>query len=127
MGNLGWYQTMATVTKTLGGPKKALTIVGTGMAIAGYGVFRGVEAGSKALYRLAVKNRDAQCLTKGLTFTVEEDADAGGGLVLRAGSEYRVMECDGGAVQIEVIGDADSPYFVSESLLSSISEYPSRD
>ena len=114
MGNLGWYQTMTSVTKALGGPKKALAIVGTGVAVVGYGVFRGVEAGGKK----------EPCSTKGSSFVVTADAEAGGGLVLRAGMEYRVLECDDDAVQIEVIGDGSNPYFVSGSLLSSISDYP---
>lgn len=124
MGNLGLYQTLTTVTKALGGPKKALVIVGTGVAVAGYGVFRGVEAGGKKLFRVAVARRNAPCQAAGLTFTVAADAEAGGGLTLLAGNEYRVLECDGDAIQIEVLGDDDNPYFVSGELLSAVSDFP---
>ena len=127
MGNLGWYQTMTAVTKALGGPGKALAVVGTGIALAGYGVFRGVEAGGKQIYRLAVKNRSAPSSTEGQIFTVIEDGEAGGGLTLHPGDEVHILECDGDAILIEVLGDAHNPYFVSGALLASISDFHAAD
>jgi len=127
VGNLGWYQTMTTVAKALGGPGKALAIVGTGIALAGYGVVRGIETGGKKLYRVVVENRSAPCPTKGQIFVVVADGEAGGGLTLTAGDEFRVLECDGDAILVEVLGDADNPYFVSGELLGSISDFPATD
>lgn len=115
---------MTTVTKALGGPKKAIAIVGTGVAIVGYGVIRGLEAGGKKIHRIAASARHVPCPTVGRTFTVAADAEAGGGLTFRTGEKYRVLACDGDAIQIEVIGRPDNPYFVSGELLPSISDYP---
>ena len=45
----------------------------------------------------------------------------------RVGDEYRVLECDGDAILIEVLGDPGSPYFVSSKFLRSVSDFPQED
>lgn len=37
---------------------------------------------------------------------------------------FRVLECDGDAVLVEVVGNTDNPHFVSRAFLVSISAFP---
>ncbi|GAA3122833.1 hypothetical protein GCM10020254_82420 [Streptomyces goshikiensis] len=116
--------------KSLGGPTKATVIVGSGVATGGYVVLRCAEAGVKKAVKAskaALAKRNAPCATKDQVFKVVSDGRDDSGLRLSAGDEYRVMDCDGDAVQIEVLGGADNPYFVSAGFLRSISGFPAED
>ncbi len=123
MSNLGGYQTMTTVVKALGGPKKAATIVGGGLLFAGAALYVG---GHKVVTTVIsrIKQRSEPCPTKGEVFTVVSDGDASNGLTLHSGDEYRVLECDGDAILVEVIGRGDNPHFVSGEFLTSVSGFP---
>lgn len=125
VGNLGLYQTITQVVKTLGGPKKAMVIVGSAVAFGGYLVLRGAEAGAKkgvTMLRAALK-ADAPCPMEGQLFAVTSDGEDGGGLKVCAGDQYRVLECDGDAILIELLGDPKNPYFVSGEFLATISGF----
>lgn len=128
MSNLGLYQTMTTVIKAVsnvaGSPGKAVALVAVGIGATGYGVFRGAEAGGKAIYRTVTKLRATSDPLVGRLFTIATEADAGSGLTLHAGDEVLVLERDGDAVLVEVSGGADNPYFVSGELLALISDFP---
>jgi hypothetical protein len=118
MSNLGVYQTLTTIAKKAGGPTRLVAII----AVGGYGILRASEAGAKRAVR-TIKERSAPCATKGQVFRVTSEGNAGGAK-MRVGDEYRVLECDGDAILIEVLGDLDSPYFVSSKFLSSVSDFP---
>ncbi|MFJ9597937.1 hypothetical protein ACIRS3_34975 [Streptomyces virginiae] len=123
MGNLGGYQTITTLAKKVGGPG-ALAIV---TAVGGWAIGRSAEAGGKSIFRAAKaasKKRNAACSTKGQVFDVVSDSEDGKGLALRAGDQYRVMECDGEAILIEVLGGTNNPYFTSAQFLASVSGFP---
>ena len=127
MSNLGGYQKIVEVVKTLGGPKKAAAIVGSAVAVAGYGALRGVEAGVKkgiAASRAALEERNTPCPTKGQLFKVSSDGKEGSGLTLKAGDEYRVLDCDKDAILIEVLGASHNPHVVSGGFLATISGFP---
>jgi len=121
MSNLGRYQAMTTIAKKVGGPTvlAAMTFVG------GYLVLRPAEAGAKKAARV-IKGRSAPCATKGKVFRVHAVGEESG-LQIRVGDEYRVLECDGDAILIEVLGDPHNPYFVSSRFLRSISDFPPDD
>lgn len=119
MSNLGSYQVMTVIAKRVGGPWVLTTLV----ALGGWVVGRGAEAGGKVLWKRA-KRRPASAQSSVGVFTVTTEADCGSGLTLRKGDEIRVLEGDGDAVLIEVVGDADSPYFVSAETLTRISGFP---
>ena len=125
MGNLGFYEKMTTLAKKFGGPKKLLAVV----VVTSYAVLRPVEAavkkGVKEVVR-AMKKRSAPCATKGLVFRATSDGEASG-VKIRVGDEYRVLECDGDAILIEVLGDPNNPYFVASKFLRSISDFPQDD
>lgn len=59
-----------------------------------------------------------------MDFAVSSPGEDGSGLTLRAGDEYRVLECDGDAVLIEVLNDRGNPYFVSGEFLRKVSDFP---
>jgi len=121
MGNLGAYQAMTAIAKKVGGP----IVLGAMTFVSGYVVIRPVEAGAKKVAR-AIKKRSVPCATKGQVFRATSDGDHSG-LKIRAGDAYRVLECDGDAILIEVLGDHGSPYFVSSTFLRSVSDFPQDD
>lgn len=119
MGNLGDYQTMTTLAKKMGGPKVfAASLVLSGVAIGS--ARTKVVAASKAV----LARRGESCPTKGMHFKIVADAVDGSGAKFRAGGEYRVLECDGDAILIEIVGDQDNPYVVSSEFLATVSSYP---
>lgn len=123
MGNLGLYQVMTSVAKKVGGPLVLLA----GTAVSGWAIGRSSEAGGKGIakrVKAARQKKAAKARESIATFTVVAEADCGGGLSLRAGDEFRVLSRDGDAVLIEVLNDADNPYFVSAEILMSVSDYP---
>ncbi|MEV6019319.1 hypothetical protein [Streptomyces sp. NPDC051997] len=122
MGNLGGYQLMTRLAKKVGGPA-ALAVV---TAVSGWAIGRAAEAGGKAA-KAAARKRNAPCSTKGRVFDVVSDGEDSRGLALRAGDQYRVMECDGEAILIEVLGDTNNPYFTSAQFLESVSSFPTAE
>lgn len=126
MGNLGMYQDITKLIKTLGGPKKALTLLVGGTLAVGSLLTVGGQQSAKAITK-AVKTRRARrgpCPTVGQFFTVHTAGADQQGLAFREGDTYSVVECDDDAILIEITGNADNPYFVSGAFLSSISDYP---
>jgi hypothetical protein len=128
MSNLGAYQTITTVIKALGGPKKALSIIlGGTLAVGGIG--GSFVPGAYQRVKAAVKKRTARNSTTGQMFTVHTDRDGDDRREpkLRVGDQYCVLERDGDAVLIEVLGNVDNPYFVSREILSTISDFPANE
>lgn len=119
MSNLGAYQDVVTMIKKLGGPRVALPVV----IATSYAVGRGLEAGVRKTVK-EIRKRNAPCATKDRIFTVVTEGQADGGPRLRTGDKYRVLECDGDAVLIEVLENPDNPYFVSGNFLAAISDFP---
>ncbi|MEU4166180.1 hypothetical protein AB0F46_04740 [Streptomyces sp. NPDC026665] len=117
---------MTTLAKKVGGPG-ALAVV---TALGGWAIVRGAEAGGKNVVRAvkaAAKKRNAPCSTKGQVFDVTSDGKDGKGLALRAGDQYRVMERDGEAILIEVLGGTNNPHFTSAQFLASVSGFPAAE
>jgi hypothetical protein len=122
MGNLGAYQRMTTVAKKFGGPGRLLGVT----LVTGAAVYRSSEAGIKKV-ALTIKNRNVPGATKGQVFRATSDGDGGGGLKIRVDDEYRVLECDGDPILIEVLGDPGNPYCVSSEFLRSVSDFSQDD
>lgn len=123
MGNLGNYQLMTALAKKVGGPVGLLaTTLGTG-----YVIGRTTEAGGKrgiGALKNAINRRKVPCELKGKVFAVRADGTDDKGLKLKAGTEYRVLECSDGAILIELIGNGDNPHVASDVFLSTISDFP---
>lgn len=123
MGNLGGYQRVTTVMKTLGGPGKATTLVLGGVFVAGGAAYAGGQRVVRAARSAIARNR-VPCATKGQQFDVHTDGATSGGLSVQIGDRYRVLDCDGDAILIDRLGDAGSPYFASAEFLSTVSDFP---
>ncbi len=126
MGNLGGYQWITTFIKSVGGPAKAAKYAAGAAGlifVAGGAAYAGGEQAIKAI-KARVEKRAVPCATQGQTFTITAEADAGGGLILRAGDMIRVLERDEDAILVEVIDDPNNPYVVSGELLKSVSNFP---
>lgn len=123
VGNLGNYQLMTAVAKKVGGPVGLLAAaLGTG-----YVIGRTTEAGGKrgiGALKNAINRRKAPCELKGKVFVVRADGIDDQGIEFKAGAEYRVLECSGDAILIELIGNEDNPHVASDVFLSTISDFP---
>lgn len=133
MSNLGGYQWVTTLIKSLGGPeaalKKAVAAASGLVVIGGAAGAAAVLGGQKAVksFKAKLDKKNTPCPTQGQLFVVLSDGEDGDGLKLIAGVEYRVLECDGDAILIEVLDDGDNPYFVSGEFLATISDFPAED
>lgn len=126
MGNLGDYQRITSFAKKVGGPKAMMVIVAAG----GYALMRTAEAGVKVAAKVtkaAIKKKSVPCRATGRLFTVVTDGEDSGELKLRVGDEYRVLSCDGDSILIEVLKDANNPYFASRTFLESVSDFEIED
>ena len=112
MSNLGGYQTMTTMAKSLGGPG----VLGIAVAGGGYLVLRVVEGGAKALYKW-IKKVKAVDKSKLKEYRVQNRGVDDQGLELREGDVVCVLERDGEAVLIEKVGSDNNPFFVSADFL----------
>jgi len=121
MGNLGAYQWITTLAKKVGGPKNLVVLVGA----AGYGAGKGIEFAVKAVVNKvkSAETKSTAVHSDEEVFTVTAIGTAAGGLSLRPGNKFRVLSSDGDAILIEVLGNANNPYFVSAVLLRSISDF----
>jgi hypothetical protein len=118
------YQHLTTIAKKIGGPRVLLVAVAAGGALAG----KASEVGVKAVVRKARSIKQtldarAEAAAMSRVYRVAEDADAGGGLRLQTGDELRVLARDHDAILIEVVGNANNPWYVSGDLLASISDF----
>ena len=121
MSNLGWYQKFATASKKVGGPLALAGIIYAGGAA--------TYAGGSAIVKKVVKshkkkkkNREAAVL-----YSVSKEGMSNEGLTFCIGDQFRVLEVDGDAALIEIIGNNNNPYFVSAAFLSTISSYKEKN
>ena len=118
MGNLGDYQRMTTLAKKLGGPKALLLVV----AGLGYAVLRPAEAGARKAVR-TVRERGAVHPLAGRVFEVTSDGEDEQGLRVRTGDSFIVLEGDGDAILVEVLGGESNPHMTCSQFLESVSAF----
>lgn len=56
-------------------------------------------------------------------YITKQDGESNEGLKFKVGDKFKVLESDGDAILIELIGNANNPYFVDVELLRAISDY----
>lgn len=120
------YIHLTTAAKKAGGPVALMVVT----AVSGWAVGRSVEAGGRKIFKSTktrFTKRGIPCSTKGQVFKIRADGEDSNGLKLRSGDEYKVLECDGDAILIEVLNDLNNPYFVSGKFLTTISDFPTED
>ena len=121
MGNLGWYQILTTTAKKVGGPKQLIgLLIGSGAALGGAAVIVGTTIKNMVASELEKKKKTEQAA---IVHTVYTEGTSNEGLNFKIGDKFKVLEIDGDAGLIEIIGDSNSPYFVSIKFLISISDY----
>ncbi|MBQ8121648.1 MAG: hypothetical protein IJ172_12850 [Ruminococcus sp.] len=121
MSNLGWYQLLTTLAKKVGGPKKlVLLLVGSGAVIGGSATAGGLAVKKKVKKTLDKKKKNAEAA---IVHTVIQNGVSNEGKTFTIGDKFKVLEVDGDAGLIELIGDNNSPYYVSTRFLNSISDY----
>ncbi len=126
MSNLGGYQLLTTLAKKLGGPGKLVALIAGGGAVVGVIATKGGEYAIKKSKQALVKHREKKThlqVKSDDIYTIKHDAESNEGLRFKVGDTFRVLELDGDAILIELIGNDNNPYFVSGKLLKEISDY----
>lgn len=127
MSNLGGYQKLTTFAKRVGGPGNLVVLIaGSGVAVGAIAAKAGefvVKKGKRAITKRKEKKNDLS-IKPDTIYTVEREAESNESLQFKVGDSFRVLEYDGDALLIELIENANNPYFVSEKLLKEISDYP---
>ena len=121
MSNLGWYQILTTMAKKVGGPKQLMGLLIGGGALLGGGAVAGGSAIKKKVSSELEKKKKIERAAVVYKVTVEGTSNEG--LRFKVGDKFKVLDVDGDAGLIEIIGDSNSPYFVSIKFLKSISDY----
>jgi hypothetical protein len=113
------YQLITTIAKKVGGPRVLLLVVAAGGAVV---LKAGEVIVAKGMSMKRTFDARAEEAAKSRVYRVAENADAGGGLTLRAGDEFRVLARDDDTLLIEVVGSQENPWYVSAAQLVSISD-----
>lgn len=115
------YQTLTLMAKKVGGPLNLIGIFVVGGAILGGGaVAVGVDINKRNSIK---KDKEQRAERAKVVYTVNNEGRSNEGLLFKAGDTFRVLEFDGDAGMIEIIGNPSNPYFVSLKFLSGISNY----
>ncbi|MDD4773315.1 MAG: hypothetical protein PHZ09_06875 [Eubacteriales bacterium] len=129
MSNLGGYQLLTTLAKKLGGPKNLVLLLMVGGAVIGTTTVEGGKfAVKKAKKFIDLHNQKKAKNITGSTesntlYTISKCRKSNEGLVFAIGDQFRVLEFDGDAILIELIGNDNNPHFVAAELLREISDY----
>ena len=113
------------MAKKVGGPGNLIALIaGGGAIVGGIAVKCGEFAVKKGKQAIANRKKNDSSINSDTIYTVEREAESNEGLRFKVGDSFRVLECDGDAILIELIENKNNPYFVSEKLLKEISNYP---
>ena len=121
MSNLGWYQILTTSAKKVEEPKQLIGLLIGGGALLGGGAVAAVSALKKKITSELEKKRNTE--KAAVIYTVYVEGTSNEGLHFKVGDQFKVLDNDGDAGLVEILGDNNSPYFVSLKFLSSISDY----
>lgn len=116
MSNLGDYQRLTTLAKKVGGPRNLLRIVvGSGVVAGGLGVNLWNKIRSKSNSQI----NDVVGVNE--IFEVTTSGQDISGLRFEVGDLFRIVSSDDETVLIEIIDNANNPYYVSIDSLKEIS------
>lgn len=129
MSNLGGYKVLTTLAKKVGGPRNLVILIAGSGAIAYAVVVKAgkfvIKKGEQVIIKRKEKKNNYE-IRKDVIYTVDRDVESNEGLELKVGDRFKVLECDGDDILIELIGNDNNPYFVSGELLKEISNYSDR-
>lgn len=134
MSNLGGYQVITTLIKSVGGPenaKKLAVAAGGALFVAGGATYAGIQKATPVVKKQAVQllakwgsRAESTDELAGSVFTVTSAAESDQGVSFDIGDTFRVLERDTDAVLIELIGNEDNPWVIAADLLAEISDFP---
>lgn len=116
MSNLGWYQIMTTAAKKVGGPKALCGIV----AVGGYGLFRALEAGVKAI---VTKKKDSSEDLTSHVYEFTDDVFNPVSISFYKGEKYVILDTVDDGFLISLTNGRCNPYVVSKETLVKHSTY----
>lgn len=112
--------------KKVGGPGKLIALIAGSGAVVGALVVEGgkiaFKKGKETVAHFKEKSNELYKNTQ-VKYIIKQDGESNEGLKLKKGDSFRVLESDGDAVLIELIGNKNNPYFVSKEVLERISDY----
>ena len=121
MSNLGWYQIIVEISKKVGGPKRLIALLISGGVITGGLLNSGCMKLKKKIVEELNKRKSIE--ERAIVYTVNSEGRSNEGLEFSVGETFKILETDGDAGLIEKVDDDNSPYFVSLTFLSTISDY----
>lgn len=134
LSNLGGYQAITTLIKSVGGPesaKKLAVAAGVALFVAGGATYAGIQKVTPVVKEQAVellakwRRRDESTdELAGSVFTVTSAAESDQGVSFGIGDAFRVLDRDTDAVLIELIGNENNPWVIPADLLAQISDFP---
>lgn len=122
MSNLGWYQTLTTAAKAVGGPKRLVVLLVGGGTILGVGGTLGTQKVVKTI-KAKIKAPKVTYSENGRIFNVSCEFSDKNGLQFKPGDQYKIISRDNDAIMIEKLGDKNNPYYVSSATLKEISNF----
>ncbi len=128
VGNLGAYQIMTTLAKTVGGPIKLGGIIalisGAGGGILAYRSRRKIEHfGYSIKNKLGIPNGSKKLQKQKCLYRCHSDYKISNGLTLKKNDRFSVLYADNEMALINVAGDDNNPYMVDRRELEKISNY----
>lgn len=121
MSNLGMYQILTSWAKKVGGPQMLIAIIAGSGALLGATLMKGCSTIKNKITDALKKKK--QLANAEVIYTVFAEGTSNEGLQFNINDQFNVLERDGDAGLISIIGDNNNPYFVSLSFLSTISDY----
>ena len=121
MSNLGWYQKIVEYSSKVGGPKNLLCLTLLGGAVIGAGTYAGGETVIKKFKTVHVA-KTITTVKKHKSYIVTTSGESNEGIKFERGDLIQVLAKDSDAVLIEKTGDDNSPYFISEELLNTLTK-----
>ena len=98
-------------------------LVGVGLAL-GVGATKGAEGIINKIKNNTDKKQKSS--ETAVIYKINKEGRSNEGVLFKPNDEFKVLERDGDAGLIELIGNDKNPYFVSLKFLSGISNYPEK-
>lgn len=122
MSNLGSYQKMTVLAKKVGSPERLALLIGAIGSVITLAITAFVRCIIEKIVKV-IRAKHQSSESASLLYCVNENTVDDQGLSFRAGDQFRVLESAGDSVMIELLGNDNNPYFVSDTFLRRISDY----
>lgn len=117
MSNLGGYKTLVVSAKKFGGPAGLVATIAISSIVTSRSIEAAVKKAKKEINRRRSKTTSE---LSGEFFSVAAANESEDGLKLKIGDKFRILHRENFAALIEILGDDDNPYMVSNDFLNQI-------